>query len=193
MDCLLGFFAPIVAFINENGVGITAIATLLLTFVTAGLVWTARLQILTSRAQLRAYVYVESAQISLVAGAAPKTQVNIKNYGQTPAYKFRLLAGIAGGQSFETLPPATGDSRGILGVLAPSGTFQWFMEAPGILTQPDFDLLATGAATLFVYGEVTYEDAFGKPHRLKFRTMVGGVAGVGSKQLASCPEGNESD
>lgn len=193
MDCLVGFFAPLMAFAKANAEAITAFATLLLTLVTAGLVWTARLQILTSRAQLRAYVSVESGQISVYVGTAPRAQVNIKNYGQTPAYKFRLIGAMAAGQTFETLPPPTGDPRGTLGVLAPSGTFQWFMDAPGILTQQDFDQLASGLVTLFVYGEVHYEDAFGKPHRLKYRTMFGGVAGVSSNQLASCQEGNESD
>jgi hypothetical protein len=193
MECLLGIFTPIVDFINENGEGITAVATLLLTFVTAGLVWTARQQFVTSRAQLRAYVSVEAGQISAVPGAVPRAQVNIKNYGQTPAYKFRLVGAMAGGPSFEGLPPPTGDPRAILGVLAPSATFQWFMNAPGVLTQEDYTKLASGLVTLFVYGEVTYEDAFGKPHYLRYRTMFGGAAGVGSNQLASCWEGNESD
>jgi hypothetical protein len=79
------------AFANEYGVATTALATLLLTFVTAGLVLMARRQIITSRAQLRAYVAIESGQIHALAGDQPRAQMTLKNYGQTPAYKFRLV------------------------------------------------------------------------------------------------------
>jgi hypothetical protein len=78
-------------------------------------------------------------------------------------------------------------------VLAPSGTFQWFMVAPNALTAETYELLTRGQLTLFVYGEARYEDAFGKPRTLKYRTMFGGPAGTRSNQLASCAEGNEAD
>jgi hypothetical protein len=183
----------IAAFANEYGVAITALATLLLTFVTAGLVWMARRQITTSRAQLRAYVAVESGQIRAVAGERPKAQMTVRNYGQTPAYKFRLVGGMGMAESFETLPPPTGDPHGTLGVLAPAGTFQWNMVAPVVLLAEAYDRLAAGQVTLFVYGRVNYEDAFGNPRTLKYRTMFGGPAGIQNNQLASCAEGNQAD
>src|SRR5664280_749955 len=73
---------------------ITAIATALLACVTGGLVWMAYLQIKTTRAQLRAYVFPESA--SLCDGSMlippnpakanePGVVFTWKNTGQTPA------------------------------------------------------------------------------------------------------------
>jgi hypothetical protein len=193
MGCFVQTLARFLAFANEYGAAVTALATLLLAFVTAGLVWMARRQIVTSRAQLRAYLAVESGQILALAGAQPRAQITVRNYGQTPAYKFRLVGGMGMAQSFETLPSPTGDPHGTLGVLAPSGTFQWFMVAPGILSAEAYAELAAGRSTLFVYGEAHYEDAFGCPRFLKYRTMFGGAVGVQSNQLASCQEGNEAN
>jgi hypothetical protein len=193
MECLLRFAARIAGLANDYGVAITALATVMLTIVTRGLFVVARQQIVTTRAQLRAYVTVESGQIHAVAGEAPKAQVTVKNYGQTPAYKFRLVGGMGMAQSFDALPPPTGDPRGTQGVLAPTGVFQWFMVAPMVLSTEAYDQLSAGNLTLFVYGEVNYEDAFGNPRTLKFRAMFGGPAGVQSNQLASCAEGNEAD
>jgi len=189
-----GLWVRIVAFVNDYGAAITALATILLTFVTAGLVLMGYRQIATSRAQLRAYLSVESGEIrDLVTGAQPVAHIVVKNYGQTPAYKFRLVGGMGVAESFEALPPPAGDPRGTMGVLAPTGTFHWFMAAPGVMSNDDHTVLISRRKILFVYGEVHYEDAFGNPRYMKYRTMVGGVAGLQSNQLASCPEGNEAD
>lgn len=189
-----GLWARLGAFANEYGVAITALATILLTFVTAGLVWMGYRQIATSRAQLRAYVFLESGEIiDAVAGGQPKAHIVVKNYGQTPAYKFRLVGGMGVAESFATLPPPTGDPHGTLGVLAPTGTFHWFMAAPGVLSNDLYAELADGRKTLYVYGEVHFRDAFGNPRTRKYRTMFGGVAGIQSNHLASCQEGNEAD
>jgi hypothetical protein len=193
MECLLHFITRIAGFANDYGVAITALATVMLTIVTRGLFVMARQQIVTSRAQLRAYVAVQSGQIHAVAGEAPRAQVTVKNYGQTPAYKFKIVGGIGLGQSFDKLPPPTGDPRGTAGVLAPAGVFQWFMVAPVVLSAEVHDHLVAGNLTLFVYGEVYYEDAFGVPRTLKYRMMFGGTVGTQSNQLASCAEGNEAD
>ena len=193
MGCFVETLVRLGAFANEYGAAITAVATVLLAIVTGGLVWMARRQITTTRAQLRAYVAVESGQIRAVAGEPPKAQKTVRNYGQTPAYKFRLVGGLGMAESFEALPPPTGDPRGTLGVLAPAGVFQWNMVAPVVLSAEAYGRLSAGQVTLFVYGEVYYEDAFGNRRTLKYRTMFGGPAGVQSNQLASCQEGNEAD
>jgi len=71
---------------NENNGTITAVATLLLTFVTGGLVWIGYRQITTSRAQLRAYVFVGEVKIIDPDGTEPQAQITLSNFGQTPAY-----------------------------------------------------------------------------------------------------------
>jgi hypothetical protein len=195
MDCLVGFFAQIAAFAKANGEAITAIATLLLTFVTAGLVVMARRQIVTSRAQLRAYVAVESGQIFALANQRLRALVIVKNYGQTPAYKFRMIAGLGMAPSFAELPPpGSVPPQSILGVLAPSGVFQWVWSPPHVVNAQTFTEILEERLRLFVYGDVHYEDAFGNPRTMKFRTMLGGATiAPNIYQLASCPEGNDAD
>jgi hypothetical protein len=179
---------------HDDADAITALATVLLVFVTGGLVWMAYRQIVTSRAQLRAYVGVVTADIhGVVVNGIPKAHIAFRNYGKTPAYKFKILAAMGMAPSFDTLPPPTGDPHGILGVLAPTADFHWFMDAPQQLNAQAFGFLTSGQLTLFVYGQVQYQDAFGNPRFMKFRTVVGGAAGVQSAQLASCPEGNEAN
>jgi hypothetical protein len=77
---------------NQNAGAITAAATLLLTFITAGLVWLGYLQYTTARTQLRAYIAVET--LGLSEGDAPyqgwpRGRFTIKNTGQTPARNVR--------------------------------------------------------------------------------------------------------
>jgi hypothetical protein len=69
----------------------TAAATVLLTFITGGLVIVGYWQIRTIRAQLRAYVFVSAAKVTNVVEGndIPQVHVYIKNYGQTPAYELR--------------------------------------------------------------------------------------------------------
>jgi hypothetical protein len=73
---------------------ITAISTVLLTFVTAGLVWVGYQQIRTTRFQLRAYVYPDSVGLVEVTMLNPPQPNRAnepcivflwKNTGQTPA------------------------------------------------------------------------------------------------------------
>jgi hypothetical protein len=86
-------------FVIDDHDAITAIATALLTFVTAGLVWIGFQQFNTTRAQLRAYVLVEGASIVdgptfpnvlvPVATGCVHSMVTIKNFGATPAFDVR--------------------------------------------------------------------------------------------------------
>jgi hypothetical protein len=59
-------------FAEHNAHSITGLATVLLAFVTAGLVWLGYEQSVTTRAQLRAYIFVEHANI--VDGATPASR-----------------------------------------------------------------------------------------------------------------------
>src|SRR2546430_15101291 len=104
-DCTTYSFFPFLLIkvaktLNDYGVAIAALATVLLTFVTGGLVWVGYIQLRTTRAQLRAYAFVESAHIEGVAiGQPSRAYVTIKNFGQTSAFRLRQWARM-GFQSF---------------------------------------------------------------------------------------------
>ena len=79
-------------FANENGGAITGIATVLLTVVTALLVWMAYDQGRTARAQLRAYVFIDNVKGQLNQRAGNwhfAVKVRIKNFGATPAHQLQ--------------------------------------------------------------------------------------------------------
>jgi hypothetical protein len=73
-------------FAKENGEAITGIATVFLTLVTGLLVWMAYDQGRTTRAQLRAYVFIKSANCGLMEQTVV-ARIKFKNFGVTPAYK----------------------------------------------------------------------------------------------------------
>ena len=74
----------------HNG-AITGVATGLLAIITAWLVFVAREQSRTTRAQLRAYVFPKKIGVNLYIGQVPKYCVLIRNTGQTPAYKLHCI------------------------------------------------------------------------------------------------------
>ncbi len=57
------------AFVDHHDGAVTALATVLLAFITAGLVYVARLQIRTTQAQMRAYIHISDATIIHAASA----------------------------------------------------------------------------------------------------------------------------
>lgn len=81
-------------FIEGHNAVITAIATVLLTFVTGGLVWTGYQQIRTTRAQLRAYVFVTSRDFTRQDDKDGKYVHHLKliNTGQTPAKMVQVVS-----------------------------------------------------------------------------------------------------
>jgi hypothetical protein len=170
----------------------------------------------SSERQLRAYVVCESASIFNVAnpvpifqgqvftptgaeitnpGAGPAAVVIIKNTGQTPAYDVVHWANIC----FREYPliaslPAKipGDGkfpRSILGSGIPSNKL---LQLNPRLTDLQIASLRAGTEVVYVYGEITYKDAFGKQWFTHYRSMyhpMSGAIGV-STILSFCEEGN---
>jgi len=185
---------------NDNNSAITAISTLLLFLVTAGLVWVAHRQHTTARAELRAYVFVTKCKVTHVVegdgqGAAEAVVV-IKNAGQTPARGVTNITGFA----FDQYPPPPtlvlkvprqlGDqSRFDL----PPGEETVAITSPGIcFTDPLKRELAEGKRVIFIYGEIRYRDVFGRDQTTQYRLMMGGPVGVNKGRLIGCKEGNEA-
>lgn len=153
----------------------------------------------TAKRELRAYVNYDTGRISGTLGIEGETslvRIQIKNFGQTPAYRLRARNAVARlpwppeEESF-ILP----DEPNSFGVLGPTHHFTMVRRLP----DPAFpigtlELLRRGEVAIFVYGEIEYEDAFGNPHTTTFRVMHGGPIGTRTDGVLSAHErGNDAD
>jgi hypothetical protein len=163
---------------------ITAISTALLTFVTAGLVWVGYQQVRTTRFQLRAYVFPDSA--ALVDGTMLNPPIPIhanvpgvvllwKNTGQTPAANVVSWAQIAVIEPINehtlVVPPLRNIFATHLGANA-SGTKSLWFNRP--LTPNEIGDVQAGARAICIYGRIEYRDIFEKKRWTNFRLAYSG-------------------
>ena len=147
----------------------------------------------TAERQLRAYVQVENIQLELppaaqVGGRKFVIVINIKNSGQTPAKDHRVRGKYFFAKEYESsrfgpfsCMPETGPAP-----ISPQGT-----SAVTIVpdqTGKDWQNFTNGNTRLFVYGQITYQDAFENKWETTFR-MVKDYDIV--KAFSVLPEGNE--
>jgi hypothetical protein len=131
---------------------------------------------------LRAYLSVKSDDVvlqPLVAGKAVRYKVTLVNTGQTPARKVVTLHT----ETVRSLPlardafaadmPENPPARMNLG----AGSELYLTKGDAIIDQTDIDLIKAKRAALFVFGLVTYEDVFGRQHRMTFRLKHDGTLG----------------
>jgi hypothetical protein len=172
----------------------------------------------TSQRQLRAYVLSDSSVIVNVANpvplypgqvlpqtdaritntaAGPGAFIQIRNTGQTPAFKvlhwgyicfreYPLTAALPARLPTVGNPPIT--------VLGPGMIATKMLELNPSLTPAQINDLRNGAGAIYVYGEITYVDAFRKSQFTRYRVMyhrMGGAIGV-STILSFCEEGNDA-
>jgi hypothetical protein len=184
-DCTVYSFLPFLLIqvgktLNNYGIAITAIATILLTFVTGGLVWVGYVQLRTTRAQLRAYAFVESAHIEGVAiGQTPRANVTIKNFGQTPAFRLRQWARM-GFQSFPLVGPIPKTAEDTITAerpLAPGGVFHVRLGRREIDSET-ITALQNGTHAIFIAGEIFYRDIFNRRHQTNYCLFAGGPIGI---------------
>lgn len=171
----------------------------------------------TAQRQLRAYVFVESVTILNVAnpiviegnppikptGAAvgypkdgPLAILTIKNTGQTPAYVV-----IHWGQMLFREFPLTGNLPGkqegffmTKSSIAPGGITNKNVRLPHPLSEEEITRLRNGTGAIYVFGDISYKDAFGVDRITNFRFMHGtmtGAIGV-STDMTICGEGNDA-
>lgn len=135
---------------------------------------------ITAQKQLRAYVYIDSAALKFPQPGVPEAEIYFKNCGQTPAYEVRgwIHAWIEAHPLRAELPPPPANLTQGIETMAPGriSVFASLLKPPicGFL-QKD---LGAPQTTLYVYGEIIYLDAFGKPHTTKYRLIYGGPGGV---------------
>jgi hypothetical protein len=146
----------------------------------------------TAERQLRAYVNVTRVTVKDF-GLRARYFVEIKNYGQTPAYRTALqvavnLIGFPVVGQLPDVPPAASSK-----VLAPGASDFIVYETEQVLTYDQRQEIERGNSAVFVHGSITYVDAFNRNQWTTFRYYTGGDAPHRiDGNLAVAKEGNEA-
>lgn len=157
----------------------------------------------TAERQLRAYVGLERGTVANLTGSgAVVATLAFKNAGQTPAYKLYTWGGMS-------VRPYPGPSSNLIPkhdpaliretLILPSATF--FRTEKGDIPENVKADIVAGRATLFVYGQIHYEDAFRRTRFVYFRYFCGGghpnsithESGVAVGWLVPHQAGNDAD
>jgi len=187
-------FLAIGTWVGDNHDAIEALATALLTFVTGILVWVAYRQFTTTRAQLRAYVYVSAVQ-GFITRHGDKTNIvvhlTIKNFGSTPAYKLESWMGIWAA-NFPTVefPAPPPDFQTVSATLPPGGTYD--LVQGGDITA-NLNAITQSKKAIYAYGGMRYRDAFNIERNTRFRLRCAGERGLAKGTFDYCLQGNDAD
>jgi hypothetical protein len=189
------------AFVNKYNAVITAIATVLLTFVTGGLIWTGFVQIRTTRAQLRACVFPDTIGMwdgTTLNPPQPK-RANIpgivftwKNSGQTPAANVISWAQMAvikvADEESLIVPRLEKVFASHLGAGVIANKSLWFNRP---LTADEIDGIFNGTVAVYWYGRIEYSDIFDKPRYSNFRLSYTGIfPPLPGGTFSNCKNGN---
>ena len=147
--------------------------------------------------QLRAYVFVTAARIhGFEQDGPPRLQIRISNRGQTPAYRLTHKHGITYREASVSrfrgdLFPPDEEAPISVATLAPGIIQDAFIDVP--LTPEHKATIRNGTHALFAYGEIRYNDAFGKQRTSNYRLMYGDGPPLANDQFTICEEGNTED
>jgi len=161
----------------------------------------------TAERQLRAYVGFEGGKFHLrnPENYVPLAFVGLKNFGLTPATEVTHLgAMVVGDRQDPDLPELVHDARTASMVLFPNQTSYKQLElvdAKGRrrrFTETELAGLNAGVSLIYIYGVVTYRDAFMKARTSRYRMVCflwppGPTPPETGVDLGYCPEGNDAD
>ena len=191
--------------INWTPDAIIAAATIALAFLTLVLaigtffLWMATRQLVidaerTSERQLRAYVLNRRGVISnIIIGGIPEVEIEMQNWGQTPAYKVEHNARI----TFATFPqgklPPPPEALSQTTV-APGAIFYLIVKMTKPLDSAYITGLKRGSLAIYVNGTVKYIDAFAQKRWTNYRLIYGGARGIPPNDaLFSDIDGNDAN
>jgi hypothetical protein len=152
----------------------------------------------TAQRQLRAYVFPQNSEIrKFGSDQSPEGWVEIRNTGNTPAYKLQRRGGIMltpfPAQRFPEHDWTTPSSKSDLG---PGGeVYLGPITFPNAFTREQIARVVSGESAIYLWGEIRYIDAFKQPRTTKFRHFYrgNGTAQYGTVPTVHDNEGNESD
>ncbi len=148
----------------------------------------------TERRQLRAYIHNISGIVRDVeAGKKPFFRIEIKNHGQTPAYRVRHT-GMYTLAHFPWTDCADLPEAKSVTVMGPTSNSFLALTSDQVLTDEQLNGIKDGSLAIYFEGRVSYDDVFGKPHTTDYRLIVGGERGFPPDEaLFSDIHGNEAD
>jgi hypothetical protein len=149
----------------------------------------------TARRELRAYVFPIYAHIRDVRASRPTFVIDVKNFGQTPAYGLRMKTALqSGSHPLDTkLVPEVQNSIATA-QLAPQATLFDEIALNHSLSANEISALAEGSAAIYLFGEIEYFDIYKKKRWTTFRMRLGGPEGIPTHgRLGYHEEGNDAD
>ena len=156
--------------------------------------------------QLRAYVIPSESSIIVTTPDILKVHLVFKNYGLTPAHKLSGWNCIAVGRyskdkdgvriENKLYAPQFDEKAAVSTTVAPQDTknvlFPSFCDENGSqdrsITPEEVARVQSGRAAIYIYGEQSYFDVFGKRHFTKYR-----MVGIGNGGTFDATEGNDFD
>jgi len=150
----------------------------------------------TAERQLRAYVNI----IKIIGRNLDDRHaftIEIRNYGQTPAYDVRTEGAIVlttqTPLEHELALPADPPFIGGAGTLAPGAENHIRIEIKPPLSNEELDQVRLGTKAIYIFGRIRYIDAFNHHRQTSFRYLIGGgelISPTGNCAIAR--EGNEA-
>lgn len=146
---------------------------------------------LSSERQLRAYVNIFHAWIDWKGHNPPRAKLKIKNFGSTPAYKMKAWIGTAVGETAFGNPPS--DLKMGVFDLGPTAEYELDSDFGQVLENKKIEIM-TRKVPIFVWGKITYTDAFKEKRETVFRLSMPMHDGAdhSSVGLEPCENGNHS-
>jgi hypothetical protein len=163
-------------FVHTHSPELNAVAAVMLTLVTVGLLWVGYMQIVTTRGQLRAYVFAGECTIGFDGENNPIAIVRVLNTGASPAYKMIVVSSAKTFwarevRRFERPKRAERTSQMDLGAKIEALNT---VSLKAILNANGLQALKSGELELYVWGIIRYADTFGRRQRTEFRFVLGG-------------------
>jgi hypothetical protein len=149
----------------------------------------------TSRQQLRAYLFPKFPRMVIFNhGKICVHQMLVKNYGQTPADDVVVISNTdfldPNPVPFPNLDEPDEISKS---TIAPTGEIIFTTETEYPLTIENLENVASGTKAFFVWGQIRYNDAFGRPQTTDFRLRFGKIQlQAGSGVMMICDDGNQA-
>jgi hypothetical protein len=162
-------------------------------FATLLLVAIAYRQIQTSRAQLRAYVWISQSQITdILAEGLIDAVLMMTNSGQTPANEVTQWAKLAfGNYPLRQVLPGPDAAIYSKSHIGPGGSFM--VRAHGNALSPiQKDAIRARTHAVYIYGEIRYR-TLRKKRFTRFCFFKGGDMGTDGPSIHAYPEGNEAN
>lgn len=148
----------------------------------------------SSKQELRAYIHIEpiiETQVRPMLDRKLSSQIKVKNSGKTFA-RHVITEGrviVAPYPEPVNFPDAQDDETSMLAI-GPGQSLTMTIKSREFLSRDCYDRFTSGTDCIYVYGSITYVDAFNRQQTTRFRLVMGAPTGAGAPIY--CKEGNDA-